>query len=104
MAIGNLGFSSPSAADVLVRIYFNLPREGSVAVKKAVWLTNVDSQVMNSRENLAAGLSRLAELGARPDGVAVPESHADGQAYTLQAVLKHADHAGFQHHAPRPGP
>jgi uncharacterized lipoprotein YddW (UPF0748 family) len=30
---------------------------------KAVWLTNVDSQVMNSRENLAAGLSRLAELG-----------------------------------------
>ena len=63
MAIGNLGFSSPSAADVLVRIYFNLPREGSVAVKKAVWLTNVDSQVMNSRENLAAGLSRLAELG-----------------------------------------
>jgi uncharacterized lipoprotein YddW (UPF0748 family) len=32
-------------------------------VIKAVWLTNVDSQVMNSRENLAAGLSRLAELG-----------------------------------------
>jgi uncharacterized lipoprotein YddW (UPF0748 family) len=30
---------------------------------KAVWLTNVDSQVMNSRENLAAGLSRLSELG-----------------------------------------
>jgi uncharacterized lipoprotein YddW (UPF0748 family) len=32
-------------------------------VKKAVWLTNVDSQVMNSRKNLAVGLSRLAELG-----------------------------------------
>jgi uncharacterized lipoprotein YddW (UPF0748 family) len=30
---------------------------------KAVWLTNVDSQVMNSRENLTEGLSRLAELG-----------------------------------------
>jgi uncharacterized lipoprotein YddW (UPF0748 family) len=32
-------------------------------VIKAVWLTNVDSQVMNSRHNLAEGLSRLAELG-----------------------------------------
>jgi uncharacterized lipoprotein YddW (UPF0748 family) len=32
-------------------------------MKKAVWLTNVDSEVMNSRSNLAAGLSRLAELG-----------------------------------------
>ena len=32
-------------------------------VKKAVWLTNVDSEVMNSREHLAQGLSRLAELG-----------------------------------------
>jgi uncharacterized lipoprotein YddW (UPF0748 family) len=32
-------------------------------VKKSVWLTNVDSEVMNSRSNLAAGLSRLAELG-----------------------------------------
>jgi uncharacterized lipoprotein YddW (UPF0748 family) len=30
---------------------------------KAVWLTNVDSQVMNSRRNLAEGLERLAELG-----------------------------------------
>ncbi len=30
---------------------------------KAVWLTNVDSQVMNSRDNLAAGLFQLAELG-----------------------------------------
>ncbi len=32
-------------------------------MKKAVWLTNVDSQVMNSRPNLAAGLQRLAGLG-----------------------------------------
>ena len=32
-------------------------------MKKAVWLTNVDSQVINSRENLAQGLSRLSELG-----------------------------------------
>ena len=32
-------------------------------VKKAVWLTNVDSEVMNSRENLAKGLSRLSDLG-----------------------------------------
>ncbi len=32
-------------------------------VRKAIWLTNVDSEVMNSRSNLAAGLSRLAELG-----------------------------------------
>jgi uncharacterized lipoprotein YddW (UPF0748 family) len=32
-------------------------------VRKAVWLTNVDSEVMNSRSNLATGLSRLAELG-----------------------------------------
>lgn len=32
-------------------------------MKKAVWLTNVDSEVMNSRSNLAVGLSRLAELG-----------------------------------------
>jgi uncharacterized lipoprotein YddW (UPF0748 family) len=30
---------------------------------KAVWLTNVDSQVMNSRSNLAAGLTLLADLG-----------------------------------------
>jgi uncharacterized lipoprotein YddW (UPF0748 family) len=30
---------------------------------KAVWLTNVDSQVLNSRRNLAEGLARLAELG-----------------------------------------
>jgi len=32
-------------------------------VLKAVWLTNVDSEVMNSRANLAEGLQRLAELG-----------------------------------------
>jgi HopA1 effector protein family len=32
VAIGNLGFSSSSPADVLVRIYFNLTPEGSVAV------------------------------------------------------------------------
>ncbi len=32
-------------------------------MRKAVWLTNVDSQVMNSRTNLAAGLQRLAQLG-----------------------------------------
>ena len=30
---------------------------------KAVWLTNVDSEVMNSRQNLAIGLQRLADLG-----------------------------------------
>lgn len=30
---------------------------------KAVWLTNVDSQVMDSRHNLAEGLHRLSELG-----------------------------------------
>lgn len=30
---------------------------------QAVWLTNVDSQVMNSRKNLAEGLQRLAKLG-----------------------------------------
>ncbi len=35
----------------------------TIFMKRAVWLTNVDSQVMNSRSNLAAGLSRLAELG-----------------------------------------
>jgi uncharacterized lipoprotein YddW (UPF0748 family) len=32
-------------------------------LRKAVWLTNVDSQVMNTRANLAAGLERLAQLG-----------------------------------------
>lgn len=32
-------------------------------LQKAVWLTNVDSQVMNSRTNLAEGLQRLAALG-----------------------------------------
>ena len=32
-------------------------------MRKAVWLTNVDSRVMNSRTNLAAGLERLARLG-----------------------------------------
>ena len=32
VAIGNLGFSSPSKANILVRIYFNLTPEGSVAV------------------------------------------------------------------------
>ncbi len=32
-------------------------------MQKAVWITNVDSQAMNSRSNLAAGLARLAELG-----------------------------------------
>jgi uncharacterized lipoprotein YddW (UPF0748 family) len=30
---------------------------------KAVWLTHIDSQIMNSRQNLAEGLQRLAELG-----------------------------------------
>jgi uncharacterized lipoprotein YddW (UPF0748 family) len=30
---------------------------------KAVWLTNIDSLVMNSRKNLAEGLHRLADLG-----------------------------------------
>jgi uncharacterized lipoprotein YddW (UPF0748 family) len=30
---------------------------------KAVWLTNVDSQVMSSRQNLKIGFERLAELG-----------------------------------------
>ncbi|WP_373542548.1 glycoside hydrolase family 10 protein [Chamaesiphon sp.] len=30
---------------------------------KAVWLTNVDSQVMNAHANLAEGLQRLAALG-----------------------------------------
>jgi uncharacterized lipoprotein YddW (UPF0748 family) len=30
---------------------------------KAVWLTNVDSDVMNSCQNLAVGLQRLADLG-----------------------------------------
>ena len=34
-----------------------------IPLLKAVWLTNVDSQVMNSRHNLAEGLARLAELG-----------------------------------------
>jgi uncharacterized lipoprotein YddW (UPF0748 family) len=32
-------------------------------LKKAVWLTNVDSEIMNSRSNLSVGLSQLAELG-----------------------------------------
>ncbi len=32
-------------------------------MQKAVWLTNIDSQVMNSRQNLAEGLRRLADLG-----------------------------------------
>jgi uncharacterized lipoprotein YddW (UPF0748 family) len=32
-------------------------------MNKAVWLTNVDSQVLSSRENLKAGLNRLAQLG-----------------------------------------
>ena len=32
-------------------------------MRKAVWLTNVDSQVMNSRANIAVGLERLARLG-----------------------------------------
>jgi uncharacterized lipoprotein YddW (UPF0748 family) len=30
---------------------------------KAVWLTNIDSQVMNSRKNLAEGMQRLADIG-----------------------------------------
>ncbi len=30
---------------------------------KAVWLTNVDSQVLNSRENIASGLKQLHQLG-----------------------------------------
>jgi uncharacterized lipoprotein YddW (UPF0748 family) len=30
---------------------------------KAVWLTNIDSQVMDSRQNVAEGLQRLADLG-----------------------------------------
>ncbi len=30
---------------------------------KAVWLTNVDSEVMSSRQHLASGLQRLADLG-----------------------------------------
>jgi uncharacterized lipoprotein YddW (UPF0748 family) len=34
-----------------------------IALLKATWLTNVDSQILHSRSNLAAGLARLAELG-----------------------------------------
>jgi uncharacterized lipoprotein YddW (UPF0748 family) len=34
-----------------------------MALLKATWLTNVDSQILHSRSNLAAGLARLAELG-----------------------------------------
>jgi uncharacterized lipoprotein YddW (UPF0748 family) len=30
---------------------------------KAVWLTNVDSQILNSRQNIAAGLNQLHQLG-----------------------------------------
>ena len=37
--------------------------ESNKPLQRAVWLTNVDSQVMNSRANLAAGLQRLAGLG-----------------------------------------
>jgi uncharacterized lipoprotein YddW (UPF0748 family) len=32
-------------------------------MQKAVWLTNIDSQVMNSRANLAEGMRRLRDLG-----------------------------------------
>lgn len=32
-------------------------------MNKAVWLTNVDSQVLSSRNNLVFGLNRLAQLG-----------------------------------------
>ena len=32
-------------------------------IQKAVWLTNIDSDVMNSRKNLAEGLQRLSDLG-----------------------------------------
>jgi len=34
-----------------------------LCMQKAVWLTNIDSEVMNSRKNLAEGLRRLADLG-----------------------------------------
>jgi HopA1 effector protein family len=36
MAVGNLGFSRPQAGDALVRIYFNVTPEGSVAVMKSL--------------------------------------------------------------------
>jgi uncharacterized lipoprotein YddW (UPF0748 family) len=32
-------------------------------MQRAVWLTNIDSQVMNSRANLAEGMRRLKDLG-----------------------------------------
>ena len=35
-------------------------------VLKAVWLTNVDSQAIDTRANLAEGLPRLVELGFNP--------------------------------------
>lgn len=36
VAIGNLGFNSPTTTDMLVRIYFNLTPEGAVAVMKSL--------------------------------------------------------------------
>ena len=36
VAIGNLGFNSPSKTDTLVRIYFNLTPEGAVAVMESL--------------------------------------------------------------------
>jgi hypothetical protein len=36
VAIGNLGFNSPSTTDILVRIYFNLTPEGAVAVMESL--------------------------------------------------------------------
>jgi uncharacterized lipoprotein YddW (UPF0748 family) len=37
--------------------------EGKFLMIKAVWLTNVDSQVLSSRNNLVSGLNRLHQLG-----------------------------------------
>ena len=36
MAVGNLGFSRPQAGDALVRVYFNVTAEGSIAVMKSL--------------------------------------------------------------------
>jgi uncharacterized lipoprotein YddW (UPF0748 family) len=57
------GSRSPLFPDGLARQDRRNTLYDLILVKKAVWLTNVDSEVMNSREHLAAGLSRLAELG-----------------------------------------
>jgi len=58
-----------------------------LCMQKAVWLTNIDSEVMNSRKNLAEGLRRLADLGFNTILIQFIQSFGSGVILYIRAKL-----------------